>query len=444
MRNTIFVASGLLGLLISAAVHAIDVTIYNQGPSVVTQARSMNLKAGSQDLAWPDLPEQMLPQTLLLQGQGVSLTGSRYLREALNAQTLLERYEGQSVLLLRDDGQGGDVVRNARLVSATRPLIVRVDDRIEVLDAGSPWRVALNSLPQDLPASAALVLRVAAHSAGKQQLRLTYQVDGLAWNAEYVGRYDDAEQRLTLQGAAVLQNNSGGDFIDADVDLVAGDIARSYSGGPRPMMMRAEAFKAADAAPSASPAFEYYRYALPGRISLLQGETRGIALFAAQALEVAREYRLEDGWRADGDVPEAHPDIRLSFENTLDRPLPAGSVRVYDGAASPLLLGEDAIGHTAKGEPVSLTLGQAFDITGQRRVTDQSRDGQTRESERRIVISNAKDESVQVKVVERLPGDWEILSESLPHTRLDANRAVWVVGVPRGGKAVLNYRVRYR
>ncbi len=441
MRKLIFLA---LSLGLSVSVQAADLSLFNQGASVVTEARNIELKKGAQDLVWPRLPEQILPQTLLLQGDGVSLIGSRCLRDTLNAQALLDRREGQIITLLRGDGQGGDIAREAQLVSASRPLIVRVDNRIEVLDANSPWRVALDSLPGALPASPALSLRVSSKSAGKVRLRLTYQVNGLDWSGEYVGRYDDGKQTLNLRAQAVLRNNSGGDFENAKVNLIAGDIARARGGSPRPVMMRSESFKAADAAPSASQAFEYYRYDLPGKITLANGETRSVTLFNAQGIAVKREYRIEGGWRSNGDVPTAHAEIRVNFDNTLDNPLPAGTVRVYDASASPLLLGEDQIQHTPEKQPVTLTLGRAFDISAERRETEQTREGQTRESERRIVISNAKDKSVQVKLVERLPADWEILSESLPHTKVDANRVQWVIGVPKGGKAVLNYRVRYR
>lgn len=440
MRKSILTG---LAVFLAGSVQAADVSIFNQGPSVVTEARSVTLQKGMQELPWPGLPEQLLPQTLLLQGKGVTLAGSRYLRDTLNAQAMLERREGQRVILLRDDGQGGDITRSAELVSASRPLIVRVDDRVEVLDANSPWRVALDALPPSLPASTALGLRVNSESAGDVPLRLTYQVNGLGWSGEYVGRYNDDAQTLSLQGQALLRNNSGGDFVNADVDLIAGDIQRANGGGPQPVMMRAEAFKS-DAAPQASPAFEYYRYELPGPLTLANSEIRSVTLFSGQSLKVEREYRIADGWRSDGDTTRAQADIRISFDNSLGRPLPAGTVRVYDQTSSPLLLGEDRIGHTPEKQPVSLTLGRAFDITAERRVTDQSRDGQTRESERRIVVHNSKDRAVKVKLVERLPGDWEVLSESLPHARLDANRAVWMLGVPKGGKAVLNYRIRYR
>jgi hypothetical protein len=44
-----------------------------------------------------------------------------------------------------------------------------------------------------------------------------------------------------------------------------------------------------------------------------------------------------------------------------------------------------------------------------------------------------------------MPGDWQILSSSQPHTKGASNTAVWSVPVPAEGQTVLTYRalVRY-
>jgi len=59
-------------------------------------------------------------------------------------------------------------------------------------------------------------------------------------------------------------------------------------------------------------------------------------------------------------------------------------------------------------------------------------------------LKNAKDEDVVVKVLEPLPGDWQIIEESHPHTKIDASRASWLVTVPSKGETELTYRVRIR
>lgn len=428
----------------ASAAEMARLTLFNQGAALVTEHRDLGMRAGEQSVIWPGLPRELLAETLMLTGAGVQLTGYRDSRDLLRPGALWERFVGETVTLRREDGQGGDVERRGVLLSAADAPVVRMDDRVEVLDARSPWRIAV-PWPEDLPETPALALDIRSVSAGTRGLTLTYQTGGLGWHTEYVARYDDKARRLMLRANALIRNQSGGNWEDAELTLMAGEIARAANKGAMPMRLAM-----AEAADGVTPEsdFEYYRYRLPSPVTLRNGETLSLGLFDEAELEVEREYRIEGGWQRVGDSLRANAAIRLSFDNELDRPLPAGTLRVYDTGRGindpPRLLGEDAIGHTPEGAAAALTLGRAFDITAERTVAEESRDGAARESERRIVVSNAKDEPVKVRVVESLPGDWEILSQNLPHQKQDANHASWVVGVPANGKARLSYRVRWR
>jgi hypothetical protein len=142
--------------------------------------------------------------------------------------------------------------------------------------------------------------------------------------------------------------------------------------------------------------------------------------------------------------------VFLEFDNQggeLGKPLPAGVIRVYakDSRGAAQFVGEDRIEHTAKNEPVRLKLGEAFDITAERKQMAFKRvaDNVT-ESAWRIEVRNAKDEAVTVKVQELLPGDWEILQESQSHTKESARMASWQVAVPAGGSTRLEFTVRVK
>lgn len=64
------------------------------------------------------------------------------------------------------------------------------------------------------------------------------------------------------------------------------------------------------------------------------------------------------------------------------------------------------------------------------------------ESAYAITLQNAEDQDVEVTVEENLPGDWEILSESLPHNKVNATTVSWKVNVGAKGSSVLQYRLR--
>jgi len=133
-------------------------------------------------------------------------------------------------------------------------------------------------------------------------------------------------------------------------------------------------------------------------------------------------------------------------------PLPKGIVRVYkkDSAGGAQFVGEDRIDHTPKNEDVRLKLGDAFDVTASKKQTafekkaDYGPYEYVFESAYEIKLKNAKKEPVTVKVLEPMPGDWKVVTESHPHTREASGTAVWEVPVPAEGETVLTYRVEVR
>ena len=62
----------------------------------------------------------------------------------------------------------------------------------------------------------------------------------------------------------------------------------------------------------------------------------------------------------------------------------------------------------------------------------------------RVTVRNAKSRPVTVRVVEQLPGSWEITKETASHTKLNAAEVEWALEVPAKGQVVLEYSVRTR
>ena len=62
----------------------------------------------------------------------------------------------------------------------------------------------------------------------------------------------------------------------------------------------------------------------------------------------------------------------------------------------------------------------------------------------RIELKNGKDEDVLVRVVEPMPGDWEILSENQTHKKISSSEAEWLISVPSKGLSELLYTVKVK
>ncbi len=437
---------------------ALAVTLYNDDLALVRDSRRVRLAAGETRLAWRDVSARIQPETALLRseaGRPLTLLEQSFDFEPLTPAKLLEKSVGKTVRVIRTHpATGAETQETATVLAAREGVVLRYADRVE---AGVPGRLAFDAVPPTLHERPTLSVLFRTAAAGDAGLELAYLTGGLSWRADYVAELGAKEDRLDLSGWVTLTNVSGASYRDARLQLVAGDVHRV-----RPELRAAPMAKGMLMAEAATELreealFEYHLYTLERPVSLLDQQTRQVALMSAPQVPVSREYVLQGAdWYYRGQHGELgrklRPAVHIGFANRnggLGVPLPKGIVRVYrqDAAGRAQFVGEDRIDHTAKGEQVRLKLGEAFDVTAEKRQTDYARISDRPgviETAYELTIRNARKEQVTVKVVEPMPGDWQVVSESLPHRKETARTAVWQVPVPAEGKAVLAWRVRTR
>jgi hypothetical protein len=291
-------------------------------------------------------------------------------------------------------------------------------------------------------------------------LELSYLTGGLGWKADYVAELSGKDDRLDLNGWVTLTNQSGATYRDALLQLVSGNVNRVQPDYARSLGRAYEAKVAAPAPMKEEGLFEYHLYTLDRPTTIAEKQTKQVALLSATEIPVRKEYVLrgaDNYYRAslDDNGQKLKVGVFVEFDNkggALGIPLPKGVVRVYkkDSANNAQFIGEDRIDHTPKNETVRLKLGDAFDVTAHKKQTSfkklsgSSRYNYNFEETFEIVINNAKNEAVTVSVFEPIPGDWEMLSESSKHKKVEANSALWKVAVPAEGTSTLTYRVKVR
>ena len=218
----------------------------------------------------------------------------------------------------------------------------------------------------------------------------------------------------------------------------------------------------AAAAPMAEESLlEYHLYTMDRPTTIAENQTKQVALLSASGVPVRKELVLHG---ADYYYQSSYGDLGqklkvgvfVEFDNKesahLGLPLPKGIMRVYkkDSSGNAQFVGEDSIDHTPKNETVRLKLGDAFDVTADKKQTDfkklpnPAKGNSAFESAYEIVLKNAKKERVTVTVQEPIPADWKILKSSYPAEKASSNTAVWHIDVPAEGKTTLTYRVQVK
>lgn len=448
------------------------------GYGVVRETRRVELVGGENTLRFTGVAAGIDPTTVAFKSLTAPGTTSvieqDYQYDLAGADKVLEKYLGQTItvrakglpeqddLTLLAAEPGMLVLRNSEERGGQIRLIPRGDDLSEI---------TLPKLPKGLIIRPTLVWKVAAEKAGKHDVQVSYQTNGMTWRADYNLVVAKDSKKADVGAWVSLLNESGASYPDARLKLVAGDVQRVE---PPQRVYSFQARAPSAPAPMAQgfqekAFFEYHLYTLGRKTSLADRSTKQIELFPTKAgVPVVRTfvyYGLPVGFRSFmppapnqdrnlGTQANKKVDVYLLLKNNeangLGVPLPAGRVRVYqrDEADAALeFVGEDTIAHTPKGEDVMVKLGSAFDVVGDRRQTDfqPNLPAQVITETVEVTLRNHKDEPVRVIVKEILFRwtRWSITQTTDPFEKQDSRTVHFTVEVPPDGERKVRYTVRY-
>ncbi|MFY9260783.1 MAG: DUF4139 domain-containing protein [Gallionella sp.] len=437
----------------------VAVTIYNSNLALVKDQRRIHLNGGANLLAFRDVSAHIRPETALLR----SLTSVGSLKvveqnfdfDLLTPQALLEKYVGKTVTVIRTHPTtGAESSETAQVLAANNGVVLQIGNRIET---GIPGRIVYGDVPKNLRDRPTLVMQLDNQGARQQDVELSYLTSGLSWRADYVAELNATDDKLDLSGWVTLTNASGAAYRNAKLQLVAGDVnevqQERFAAAPvMAMAMRDGGMQKM----REESLLEYHLYTLDRPTTIAEQQTKQVALLSASSVPVRKELLLQGSdyyyQSSYGDLGQKMKlGVFVEFDNReasrLGIPLPKGVVRVYkkDGSGNAQFVGEDRIDHTPKNEKVRLKLGEAFDVTADKKQTDfkriDSKNNGIYETAYEIVLKNAKSEAVMVTVREPIPADWKMLRHSHPYEKATSNTAVWRISIPAESRTTLSYRV---
>ena len=443
----------------------VAVTVYNQNLALVRDVRRLDLPTGDVDLRFMDIAAKVNPATVYVTSEtaprDLAVLEQHYKYDLLNPQKLLDKYVGRDVTLVQlqtENSSTHEVQIKATLLAYNGNVPVwRVGNQIVTGIASD--RYVFPDLPANLYSKPTLIWRLANRHAGAQTVEASYLTGDMSWSADYVLTLAGTEKTAGLNGWVTVSNNSGTPFRNAQLQLVAGAV--NVIQPPRPLNERVEAMARAQI--EVQPQFvqenisEYHLYSLDRPTTVANSESKQISLLEASSFPIEKHYEVNgqtyyyQNAIAPGqpakDPVEVHFKFRNSQANSLGIPLPAGTVRVYQGDSKGRLqfVGEDHIDHTPIDELLNLHIGNAFDIVEERKQTDfQKIDRRVTESAFEITLRNHKSDPVTVEVNEPLGGDWTMLDSNFKYEKTSATSGRFTVPVPANGESVLKYRVRVR
>jgi len=455
---TALTALTVIAIAPSLATAQTSLSIYRDGRVVVRQTMSQALAKGRNTLTLR--LAGLDPATLFSPDSAVTVLSAR-VRYPSTAADALARAAGQTISFFRSRG---DTVK-ATVVRADPPQYRLPDGRYLLEPPGTPL------FPSELVRTSPEAEIAVDAARDRPRTELAYVAQGATWEALY--QLQVSGVRGQVSGTVTITSQSLR-TDSAAVQVVAGQINRARApAAPPEAGMRMEADMVSRQAVVASgyaeeqAVGEAHVYDLPGRFSLEPGVPVTTAMFPRASVAVTKDFVVPGvlpwrGWI--GQMPGQPNHVPVQVWYTLkrargtafgDRPLPAGTVQLYepDSSGRVQLIGEAAIDHTAPGRDLRVQSGDAFDVTAERLQTDYNQETippprrglpakQRVTAAYKVTITNAKSDAVTVDVREARFGVWRIVDSSVPAEKISATEMRFRVSVPASGEAVLTYTVQ--
>jgi len=436
-----------IAVFLSAPVSATSLTIYAGDYALLKEPIAFNLSKGRSSHDYTRLPDAFMPDTAFLKLPGTRIVYQKYNPNFFNAATFLQKNVGAKVEVSTTHGEN---FKGKLLAVDNQSLTLKDGQELGIFNRKEVVRVKLAE-KEVLETTPRLTWDIEAGETGTYKGELFYMASGFDWGTHYRLELSSDGKNAELFTDALLMNNTDRSYTNAKVQVVAGSVKRGrnprrYKGGVKESqaMMRSASLDSNEMAEEALA--DTYLYSIKEKISLPQGQSIRTPLYPSARLPVQRFYVFSHN--GNQTTKNEALSVEYHFKNdkahNLNKPLPAGSVRIYQESKTKGLefIGADRIAMTPKGEEIKITSGRAFDVVGDRIVKNHQRDRRQEQATLEIEVRNKSKKLITAYVDEHLYGDWNIKDASHKYEKVDANRLRFAVKIPAGGVEKITYTYR--
>ena len=418
-----------------------SLTIYNDNLALIEVQQKAQIAKGRQFLEWPYVTEKLIPESVLVTlPNSVRLISQEYLFDLAGINMLLNKYLGKEIILhIYHEGQETQTI--------TGTLLSFAGSQVQLLKTSSGsilvnpiGQIELPGLTESLLLRPVLKFDLESSFASVIPIKTTYLSRGFYWKADYVGNLSENFD-LSLAGWVTIGNQSGKDFHDAQVRVVAGTLhdADNKFTMPERRVYKQETPAMVEDLQNIEPKknFSYYVYDLKDLLTIRNKSYKQVA-FLSEKTKAKQVFRLIS-YMEQEDRPQRPRHFQSILRFKTPTTLPKGKIRFYKEG---IFLGSSELQHTPKNELVEAQLGEEFDLVAVRTIKESRKISQyIRKNKVSIVIRNRMDKSVEAEVTElfnKYLANIEIFS-SFPYESLNAWSIKFPVKIPANGKVEITY-----
>ncbi len=420
-------------------------TIYKDGTALIKQPVGWSIPSGISYITWNSLPSGIDKDTPFLNITGADIISQRFNNNIFTGTDFFSKKKGKTIQVKPKNSK---LVKGVLLEISSSFITLKHSSGIITFNRNELEYLGSKYDEIELPTfDPFLSWDLKSKSSKDIEGELVYKSHNFSWSTVYRLIMQN-EERGELIAEAVISNNSNMDFEASKIQLVEGNInkvKKKTIKAERSNRSYATAQLDASSLINLDQLGDYHIYALNETHDLGAKENITVRMYGPLDVGYSKKYVFENTERRQKEEPL---EVQLTMENTeangLGISLPAGKVEMYSYKEGKGLeyIGADGMGQVPKGQFTTLTSGRAFDVFGNRKVLNYDRQRKSEEAVIEIRVTNARNEKVNVLLIEHINGDWVIKDESLDYLKKDASTIHFPLSLNAGETKSIYYTYR--
>lgn len=420
-------------------------TIYKDGTALIKQPVGWSIPSGISYVTWNSLPNGIDKDTPFLNITGADILSQRFNSNIFTGTDFFSKKKGKEIQVKPKNSK---LLKGVLLEISSSFITLKHSSGIITFNRNEIEYLGSKNDEIELPTfDPFLSWDLKSKSSKNIEGELVYKSHNFSWSTVYRLIMHN-EERGELIAEAVISNNSNMDFESSKIQLVEGNLNKLK----KKTINVERANRSLSTAQLDTPNLinlnqlgDYHIYALNETHDLRAKENITVRMYGPLDVGYSKKYVFENTERRQKEEPL---EVQLTMENTdangLGISLPAGKVEMYSYKEGQGLeyIGADGMGQVPKGQFTTLTSGRAFDVFGNRKVLNYDRQRKSEEAVIEIRVTNARNEKVNVLLIEHINGDWVIKDESLNYLKKDASTIHFPLSLNAGETRSVYYTYR--
>jgi hypothetical protein len=203
------------------------------GFALITETRTVTVPAGESVIRFEGVSAGIVPVSAIVTGLPGGVVQKNRDANLLSPSALVDGSYGRIVRLKRTNRKTGAVtVEDAEIIAGPQKgILLRTKRGVEALGcSGLPESIDYRSVPSGLSAKPTLSVTTRSPQAASVTVRLSYLSTGFDWSAAYVARINADGKTLNLFAWLTLANSNAQNFVNAEIQTLAGTVNRNDDG----------------------------------------------------------------------------------------------------------------------------------------------------------------------------------------------------------------------